>query len=310
LVADYMFLRLIRTVDISTAMPLGISLVTLFSVGVGATFLGEDVTLLTFLGAILVISGVYMLSFATRVDVGPRKALALGLRGLALILIIVLLWVTGLTLMRIALRDLDIFTGAAIRTLTITPILLLAVMLGLDKSLLAPGGKGPSPDRLRQEEYPGTTAAEGGPSHRRAQQHVTPAAASPDMPMMEGADTASGEAGPEVKLQDGHGAVPSLGVGQAPGPLRRLGRSKSVLGRLQPLPFLTAGISGIMHFGVGSLLLFFALQRSGAAVTVILLNTSILFVAPLSLLFLRERMSWKGILGIVVTAAGVMLVVL
>ena len=75
------------------------------------------------------------------------------------------------------------------------------------------------------------------------------------------------------------------------------------------LPILVTGLSGAMHFGLGSMLFFFALQESGAAVTQILINTTILFIAPLSLIFLRERFGPRTIMGILVATVGILLVV-
>jgi len=258
--ADSVFLRVIRTVDVTTAFPLAVALVTLFSVGVGAIVFSEDVTWLTLLGAILVITGVYLLSFAPKASVDPKKTKALGPGGLAVIVAIALMWALGVALMRVALDDLDVFTGAAIRTSAVLPVLFLT--LGLYKVMLSKR-RGASASVLGPEAgTSGLSDAQDAPAHTMAGNR--PRRAAVRMP---------------------HSRMSHV------------------------LPILVTSLSGAMHFGLGSMLFFFALQKSGAAVTQILINTTILFIAPLSLIFLRERFGPRTIMGILVATVGILLVV-
>ena len=275
--ADSVFLRVIRTVDITTAFPLAVALVTLFSVGVGALIFSEDVTWLTLLGAILVITGVYLLSFAPKASVDPRKTKALGPGGLAVIVAIALMWAAGVALMRVALDDLDVFTGAAIRTSAVLPVLFLT--LGLYKAVLRKG-RGARASVLGPEaSTSGLSDAQDTPVHNMTGQRF------------------------------GFGAGPSHRQGLTGGRSRRVAVRRSPSRMSHVLPILVTGLSGAMHFGLGSMLFFFALQKSGAAVTQILINTTILFIAPLSLIFLRERFGPRTIIGILVATVGILLVV-
>ena len=52
-----------------------------------------------------------------------------------------------------------------------------------------------------------------------------------------------------------------------------------------------------------------AVEKAGLAVAFTLSNTSLLWIALMSPLFLRERLSWKTIAGVVVTLVGVIMVV-
>ena len=76
------------------------------------------------------------------------------------------------------------------------------------------------------------------------------------------------------------------------------------------LPFLLPVVNGIASFGVASLLMLAAFQRVGLAITVVLISTELLWVALLSAIFLRERLTPKTIAGVVATVTGVILVVL
>ena len=69
-------------------------------------------------------------------------------------------------------------------------------------------------------------------------------------------------------------------------------------------------LNGSASFGLGSLLLLMALERAGLAITMVLNNTSLLFIVLFSTVFLRERLTRKTIIGVIVTVTGVVMVVL
>jgi len=67
-------------------------------------------------------------------------------------------------------------------------------------------------------------------------------------------------------------------------------------------------ISGILAFGVSSVLFIVALEEIGAGQTVVLFSTAPLFALPLGALFLNERITWWIVAGTVVALAGVALI--
>ena len=69
-------------------------------------------------------------------------------------------------------------------------------------------------------------------------------------------------------------------------------------------------LNGSASFGLGSLLLLMALERAGLAITMVLNNASLLFIVLFSTVFLRERLTRKTIIGVIVTVTGVVMVVL
>ena len=76
------------------------------------------------------------------------------------------------------------------------------------------------------------------------------------------------------------------------------------------LPYLIVIINGCFSLGLGSLLMLVALQKTGLAVTAVLGSTQLLWIAILSSIALRERLTIKTIGGIGMTAIGIVLVVL
>ena len=69
-------------------------------------------------------------------------------------------------------------------------------------------------------------------------------------------------------------------------------------------------LNGSLGLGFGSLFLLTAIDRVGLAIALTLSNTSLLWVALLSSIFLRERLSLKTLVGVVVTVVGVTMVVI
>jgi len=276
MVADYMYLRLIRVVDISIVVPVSTGLVTLFSVGVGVVFLEEDIAAATYMGAVFVVSGVYVLSFAKQKDATAKAASILGLRRLVYLVTFVIMWTTGFTMMRVALRDLDVFTAVTVRMIPVAIIMVLMVMLGLDARLLGYGGR-----KRRHDEVVPDVSDHRGEVNKSGVSEMSSASLKAK---------ASGLV--VANPYESHVSYPS----------------GSIFGNIHLRLLIFAGLAGILSFGVGNMLMFFALQRSGAAITIILLNTSILFVAALSFVFLRERFGWKAALGIILATTGVVLV--
>ncbi len=68
-------------------------------------------------------------------------------------------------------------------------------------------------------------------------------------------------------------------------------------------------LSGFLSFGLGGLLFLFGIAHAGAAKTSVLSATSPLFLAPLAIFFLKEKVTTKLILGVVLSVAGIVLIV-
>lgn len=70
---------------------------------------------------------------------------------------------------------------------------------------------------------------------------------------------------------------------------------------------MLAVISGILGFGAGGLLFIVALTKSGAGMTSVLSSTSPLFILPMSVVFFREKVTSRKIIGVIVSVLGVSL---
>lgn len=71
-----------------------------------------------------------------------------------------------------------------------------------------------------------------------------------------------------------------------------------------------AALSGVLSFGLGGTLFLLALEKSGAAMASVLSSTSPLFLLPMSVFFLRERVTPKLVTGVVLSVLGICLVFL
>ncbi len=69
-------------------------------------------------------------------------------------------------------------------------------------------------------------------------------------------------------------------------------------------------VAGLLGMGLGSLLYVSTIKFVGASITSVLGSLSPLFALPISMVFLKERITRVAMLGVVATIAGVILVVL
>jgi len=69
-------------------------------------------------------------------------------------------------------------------------------------------------------------------------------------------------------------------------------------------------VAGLFGMGLGSLLYVSTVKFVGAAVTSVIGSLSPLFALPISMIFLKERITKVAVVGVVVTIAGVILVIL
>ena len=80
--------------------------------------------------------------------------------------------------------------------------------------------------------------------------------------------------------------------------------------RLSGMQILNLSLSGIVGLSLGDTFLFKAFREIGARVSMLVMSTAPAIAAGLAYLFLGEDLSPMGVVGIVVTVAGVSLVVL
>ena len=68
-------------------------------------------------------------------------------------------------------------------------------------------------------------------------------------------------------------------------------------------------LSGSLNLGIGCLFILIAVNHAGPTVAYTLSNTSLLWLALASPIFLRERLTLKTLTGVLVTLTGVIMVV-
>jgi DME family drug/metabolite transporter len=68
--------------------------------------------------------------------------------------------------------------------------------------------------------------------------------------------------------------------------------------------------AGFLGMTIGSLLYTYTVQLIGAPIAALLGSTSPLFAVPISVFFLKEKFSFKSIIGVLFTVSGVILVIL
>ncbi|MDD5126937.1 MAG: DMT family transporter [Dehalococcoidales bacterium] len=71
-----------------------------------------------------------------------------------------------------------------------------------------------------------------------------------------------------------------------------------------------AAFNGAFTYGVGGIFFLWALQQTGAAMTAVLSATSPLFLVPMAVFFLKEKVTPKLIMGVVLSVAGICVVFL
>lgn len=110
----------------------------------------------------------------------------------------------------------------------------------------------------------------------------------------------------------GHDAIAANGLSNL-APLVIYGVIVLAWAPARPLPMARADglrvVTAGMLFGASILSFLFALELSDASSTAMLVSSSPLFLVPLSVVFLRERLTARATRGLAVTLAGVFLVV-
>lgn len=68
-------------------------------------------------------------------------------------------------------------------------------------------------------------------------------------------------------------------------------------------------IAGLFGYGVASLLYVASIKLVGATIGAVIGSTAPLFALPISMIYLREKVTWKGLVGTMATIIGIWLVV-
>ncbi|MCH9035789.1 MAG: DMT family transporter [Chloroflexi bacterium] len=384
-----LYLRFLRSVDVSKAAPMTSGINTLLAVLVGLVLLGENVSLPTLLGIGAVMAGIYMLTFSQRRQADKGQAQWLGFRGLAFLVFVVSFWVAGTSIQKIALEEVDAITANAVRLAAVFLVLSalastnLAAVLGHEDGSAAQGyrGRRHQTSAIRKTKSTAARRRDGFrlrpwghwahiPHPRLRRHHDTaeirriPVRILPpvfwdqidkladslskigasfqqmerrgarggmlynlDLPWAYAAEEALA-AMPEVAAASRVGHWPGshrievvlrspptiedlwVGKGEMATPTLTPRIRELRLEKISFLPYLIVIINGCFSLGLGSLLMLVALQRTGLAVTAVLGSTQLLWIAILSSIALRERLTIKTIGGIGMTAIGVVLVVL
>ncbi|TFG30521.1 DMT family transporter [Candidatus Thorarchaeota archaeon] len=88
--------------------------------------------------------------------------------------------------------------------------------------------------------------------------------------------------------------------------------SLSVKSRIQPLSkraMKVVAIAGFFGMGLASLLYVASIKLVGATIGAVIGSTAPLFALPVSVFYLKERITWRGIIGTIATIVGIWLVV-
>lgn len=233
-----LYLIFLRSVDANKAVPLSGGVAAILSTLSGIFILGEDLSPLTLGGIVVILVGIYALSFFQRNETDLAQSVWLGFKGMAFLVFAASFWVTGFSMQAVALRELDSVIINTARLPSIFLFLTLMSFLGVGKLL-----------RPRQETSPLSTRAQ-----------APPAGEQPDW---------------KARAQ----------------------------GYVVPI------VNGVFNLGIGSLFILLAIEHAGLAVAFTLSNTSLLWLALMSPIFLRERLTMKTLGGVLVTLAGVIMVV-
>ena len=68
-------------------------------------------------------------------------------------------------------------------------------------------------------------------------------------------------------------------------------------------------VAGFFGMGLASLFYVASIKLVGATIGAVIGSTSPLFALPFSVLYLKEKITWRGVLGTIATIIGIWLVV-
>jgi len=203
--------------DISKVYPIAFSSWFFFTAVVATVFLGEAVTYHTILGAILIASGITLLSSSSKVRGKEESPNTDSAKGIIFALLAGLCWAVGTNLVKLGLYEVD-------------PLMVNVIRLPFAALLVA---------------------------------------------------------------------TLALSRGEA-----------SEYRRYNHRALIQVGISGFLGQAIGEVLFFISVQLAGATKAAILSSTSPLFIAPLSIIFLKEKLTKRVILGTIACAVGILLTIM
>jgi len=128
-IADTSYMRVLSMAPVSKVYPVVKSSHILFSMFIAGLFLGEGVTWSMAIGAIMIMSGVYLAAFAkTETKPNPGAQPVSRVKWLLLAIIVGVCWTLSFSLMKFVLRDVDALVANSIRVpvaaLTLTLLML------------------------------------------------------------------------------------------------------------------------------------------------------------------------------------------
>ena len=266
-----LYLLFLRNVDISKAWPIMAGLLSIFSLLSGILILRETPTAFDVGGVIVVVTGVYLLSFGQRKHTDENQASWLGIKGVFLLSIVSAFWVSGLTVQGYALREMDPPTLNVLRLSAVCIFLTIMSWLGVSEILLP------------REEDAGLGF--GSKVKKALSQSLVARTVARSLRL--------GGSGPEV-------------TAHRDSVRRRLHYRSGWSFRLSGI----AVANGAGMLGVASMLFLIGIERAGLSISSVLGSTQIFWTTMLSVVVLRERMNLAGIVGISAMFSGITIILL
>ena len=266
-----LYLLFLRNVDISKAWPIMAGLLSIFSLLSGILILRETPTAFDVGGVIVVVTGVYLLSFGQRKHTDENQASWLGIKGVFLLSIVSAFWVSGLTVQGYALREMDPPTLNVLRLSVVCIFLTIMSWLGVSEILIP------------REEDAGLGF---GSKVKKALSQSLVARTVARLLRL-------GGSGPEV-------------TAHRDSVRRRLHYRSGWSFRLSGI----AVANGAGMLGVASMLFLIGIERAGLSISSVLGSTQIFWTTMLSVVVLRERMNLAGIVGISAMFSGITIILL
>ncbi len=266
-----LYLLFLRNVDISKAWPIMAGLLSIFSLLSGILILRETPSAFDIGGVIVVVTGVYLLSFGQRKHTDENQASWLGFKGVFLLSIVSAFWVSGLTVQGYALREMDPPTLNVLRLSAVCIFLTIMSWLGVSEILIPSeeGAKLRFGDRVKMAVSQSLVARTAARSLR------------------------IGGRGPG-------------GAAHRDSVRRRRVYHSGWSFRLAGV----AIANGAGLLGVASMLFLIGIERAGLSISAVLGSTQIFWTTMLSVVVLRERMNLAGIVGITAMFSGITIILL
>lgn len=266
-----LYLLFLRNVDISKAWPIMAGLLSIFSLLSGVLILRETPGAFDVGGVIVVVTGVYLLSFGQRKHTDENQASWLGVKGIFLLSIVSVFWVSGLTVQGYALREMDPPTLNLLRLSAVCIFLTIMSWLGVSEILMP------------REESVGLGFG------RKVKIALSQS-------------LAARTAARTLKLD---------GVGADQVAHRDSVRRRRIYQSGWSFPLAGVAIAnGAGMLGVASMLFLIGIERAGLSISSVLGSTQIFWTTMLSVLVLRERMNPAGIVGIAAMFSGITIILL